>query len=307
MKREVKIGIFTIVIICCSWAGIRFLSGIDIFGRNVDYYACYDKINGINNASPILIQGVKVGTVTDIILDPTKSDKVLLKLSIKHRYAIPANTEARIYSPGIMSSMAIGLTLGDSAEILEQGDTIISKFEVSIMDVAAEKMMGVADQISSISCDLSQTLSAVNSLLESNSENIEGVVANLSSISQELSELLTSQSSNLESAVEGIASLSTTLGNNAQSIDNIIVNLDSVAKDLSEAQLGDSLSATLEELNTTLHKINAAEGSAGMLVNDEQLYNNLAAVSGSLNELIIDMQSNPKRYVHFSLFGSKDK
>lgn len=307
MKREVKIGIFAVAIICCSWAGIRFLSGIDIFGRNVSYYAHYDKINGINNASPVMIQGVKVGAVTDIILDPASSDKVIVKLSVKHRYQIPDNSEAKIYSPGLMSSMAIGLTLGDSSTFLENGDQITTSTEADLMEVATEKLLGLTDQIAQIGEQLSQTLTSVNTLLEGSSDDIDGTLENFNSITSELAELLAAQSSNMESAIEGLTAFSTTIGDNSESIDKLIANFSDVSEQLAEEQIVASLKTTITELNSTIAKINTTEGSAGMLLNDQELYQNLSSMSGSLNELIIDMQANPKRYVHFSLFGSKDK
>ncbi len=307
MKREVKIGIFAVVIICCSWAGIRFLSGIDIFGRNMEYYASYDKINGINTASPILIQGVKVGKVTEIILDPATSDKVTLKLSVKRRYRIPTTAEATIYSPGLMSSMAIGLNLGSGVEYLESGDTIMTSVEESLMDVAAEKLLSISDQIAVVGEELTLALGAVNSILETSGDDINSTLNNLNSISSELTALLSSQSGNLESAMEGLSTFSATLGDNAKGIESIVENLDSIVADLNQAELATTLGSTVGELNTTLAKINSAEGSAGKLISDEQLYENLTAVSYSLNELLVDMQENPKRYVHFSLFGAKDK
>ncbi len=307
MKREVKIGIFAVAIICCSWAGIRFLSGIDIFSRNMDYYARYQTISGINSASPVMIQGVKVGTVTDIILDPTKSDKVTVKLSVKKRYRIPSNSSALIYSPGLMSSMAIGLELGDSATYLKSGDAIATKVEEGLMDMAADKLVTLVDQIGGITEQLGTTLDSVNALLADNNQNINGTIENLSQIAEQISDLLASQQGNLESTMEGIATLSTTLGQNSENFDSIIENLTLISQTLCDEQLAQSLSATVSELNTTLGKINAAEGSAGLLLNDEQLYQNLTAVGSSLNELLLDMQANPKRYVHFSLFGAKDK
>ena len=94
MKREVKIGIFAVLMIGCAWAGIRFLSCIDIFCSNRDYYAAYDQINGVQAASPVLMKGVKVGTVTKIGFDPRRSDKVVLQCSIKRQYRIPVDSEA---------------------------------------------------------------------------------------------------------------------------------------------------------------------------------------------------------------------
>ncbi|MFR9523952.1 MAG: MlaD family protein [Rikenellaceae bacterium] len=306
MKTEVKIGLFAIIIICCSWAGIRFLSGFDVFGRNVNYYASYDQIDGINTASPIMVQGVKVGKVTDILLDPVNSDKVTIKLSVKRRYKIPADSKAEIYSPGLMSSMAIGLKWGSSTQFLKNGDTISSHFEESMMDVATEKLMGVADQITTVGEQLTTTLSSINSILENGGDNIESTLSSLSSISRELSGLISAQRGNLESTIEGLASFSESLGENSEEMASVIQNLNALTTELAEANLSSSLSVTVAELNTTLSKINSAEGSVGKLVNDEELYENLSAVSGSLNELIIDLQSNPKRYVHFSVFGKKE-
>ncbi len=307
MKREVKIGLFAIVIICCSWAGIRFLSGIDIFGNTANYYVAYDEITGINSASPILIQGVKVGKVTEIILEPEKSDKVTVKLSIKKRYKIPADSYAKIFSPGLMSSMAIGLELGSSSNHLQNGDTISSKVELGIMDLAADKLVEVTDMVSVLGAELTVAMNSINELISGNKGNIDTTLSSLSKISSDMASLLDSQSSNIEQTVEGFTKLSTSLGENSQDIDDIINNLSALSSELSQADLATSLSTTLEELNSTLSKINSAEGSVGKLINDEELYTNLAAVGGSLNELLIDMQANPKRYVHFSLFGSKEQ
>ncbi|MFI3286305.1 MAG: MlaD family protein [Rikenellaceae bacterium] len=307
MKREVKIGIFAVVIICCSWAGIRFLSGIDIFGRNMVYYASYDKINGINTASPILVQGVKVGKVSEIILDPLKSDKVTLRFSIDRKYKLPTTTVASIYSPGIMSSMAIGLDMGDGREFLKSGDYINTNEETNLMDVASEKLMSISEQIEVVGKELTQTLKSVNSILDCSGEDINSTLDNLNKLSGELSGVMKSQSKNLESAVAGLSTFSSTLGDNADKVESIIANLNTLSSQFSEADLASNLTTTIDELNAALSKLNSAEGSAGKLLSDEELYENLTAVSGSLNELLIDMQENPKRYVHFSLFGAKDK
>ena len=94
MKREVKIGIFAVAMIGAAWAGIRFLKGFDIFSRNVEYYAAYDQINGVQSASPVMMRGVKIGTVTGIQFDPQRSDQVVLQLTIKREFRIPSDSEA---------------------------------------------------------------------------------------------------------------------------------------------------------------------------------------------------------------------
>ena len=118
MKREVKIGIFAVAMIGVAWAGIRFLKGFDIFSRNVEYYAAYDQINGVQNASPIMMKGVKIGSVTRLSFDPARSDKVVLQFTIKRQYHIPSDSEAKIFSNGLMGAKAIEITYGTAYTIV---------------------------------------------------------------------------------------------------------------------------------------------------------------------------------------------
>ena len=106
MRREVKIGVFAVVMLGCLWGGIRFLSGIDIFSRNIPYYVAYPEISGIQTATPVTIQGVKVGTVTAIGFDPSVSRDVVLQLTVRRSFRIPRDSKARIYSDGFMGGKA---------------------------------------------------------------------------------------------------------------------------------------------------------------------------------------------------------
>ena len=111
MKREVKIGIFAVAMIGVAWAGIRFLKGFDIFSRNVEYYAAYDQINGVQNASPIMMKGVKIGSVTRLSFDPARSDKVVLQFTIKRQYRIPTDSEAKIFSLSLIHICSSGYSV----------------------------------------------------------------------------------------------------------------------------------------------------------------------------------------------------
>ena len=136
MKREVKIGIFGVAMIFAAWAGIRFLQGLDIFSRNAVYYAAYDQINGVQTASPITMKGVKIGTVTGISFDPRKSQNVVLQFTVKRQYRIPTDSEAKIYSDGLMGGKAIEIIYGAADEYLQSGDTLRSVRERDLMDMA---------------------------------------------------------------------------------------------------------------------------------------------------------------------------
>ncbi len=289
MKREVKIGIFAVAMIVAAWAGIRFLKGFDIFGRNTVYYAAYDQIGGVQSASPVMMRGVKIGTVTGIAFDPQLSDKVVLQLTIKRQYRIPEDSEAKIVSSSLMGSKAIEITYGDSDVCLAKGDTLRSGRNRDLMDVAGSELEFFKQRVSRLTDDLSRTLDNVNRLLEANEENITGT--------------LDAEKGRLQSAVGSLAAFADMLGENAPRVDSIVGNLNDVTAQLSEAEFARKLSDAVERFDGLLAKIDDGEGTLGRLMNDPALYDSLTAAGGNLASLLADLQRYPGRYVHFSLFG----
>ena len=278
MRREVKIGVFAVVMLGCLWGGIRFLSGIDIFSRNIPYYVAYPEISGIQTATPVTIQGVKVGTVTAIGFDPSVSRDVVLQLTVRRSFRIPRDSKARIYSDGFMGGKAIAIDV-------------------------KERLTRVMD-------NLSVTLESVNAVLKDNKGNIDGTLTHLNSISGNMDAVLAAEKGSLRTAIDNIGKFSTALGENSERFSSMIANLDRFSQQLTEADI-DSLSlglrTTLGELNRTVARINEGKGTVGRLMNDPRLYESLETASANLAALLEDLKAHPKRYVHFSLFGRKDK
>jgi len=306
MKKEVRIGIFAVAMILCAWGGIRFLSGIDIFSRNVDYYAVYDSVNGVQGASPVMMRGVKVGTVSEIRFDPARSENVALRLTIKRQYGIPADSEAKIVSSSLMGSKAIEIVLGQSSRMLEKGDTIRSGRDRDMMDRAVSELDFFKEKISRLTDELSRTLEGVSGVVEDNASNIEGLTAHLNSISKNLDEILASEKQGLRSAVKGISEFSRTLGDNAGRLDTLMGNMAVFSGKLAETDVAANLDRSLRELNGLLSRIDSGEGTMGKLLHDGKLYAELAEASENLSNLLADLKENPRRYVHFSLFGRSE-
>lgn len=303
MKREVKIGIFAVVVLLTTWAGIRFLSGLDIFSRTRTYYANYAEVSGIEQASPVVIRGVKVGSVVDIELDPTKEEGVKLTLVVSNKYDLPVDSKAKLFSDGLMGGKAIAIEYGTATEYLEDGDQIASAYDKGLMDIAGAELEGLTTKIREALGSLTLTLDNVNGMLDENRKSLNGVMKNLDSMTGSMDDVLTGKRQELADIVENLSSFADALGRNSAQIDSVITNVATVTDQFAAADVAASLQQTLAKLNTTLEKLNNSEGTVGKLLNDKALYDNLTAASANLSTLLADLQAYPKRYVHFSVFG----
>ena len=303
MKREVKIGIFAVAMIGVAWAGIRFLKGFDIFSRNVEYYAAYDQINGVQNASPIMMKGVKIGSVTRLSFDPARSDKVVLQFTIKRQYRIPSDSEAKIFSNGLMGAKAIEITYGTADTYLQKGDTLRSSRDRDLMDMAGSELDFFKQKVSQLTTDLSRTLENLNGLMETNADNIAGTLGNLNSVTGDMAEILSAEKNSLKSALDNLSKFSDMLGENAGRVDSIIGDVDRFTSQLTEEQFARKLSQAVEHLDGLVARIAQGEGTVGKLISDPELYDSLEKASDNLASLLADVKQYPGRYVHLSLFG----
>ena len=303
MKREVKIGIFAVAMIGVAWAGIRFLKGFDIFSRNVEYYAAYDQINGVQNASPIMMKGVKIGSVTRLSFDPARSDKVVLQFTIKRQYRIPSDSEAKIFSNGLMGAKAIEITYGTADTYLQKGDTLRSSRDRDLMDMAGSELDFFKQKVSQLTTDLSRTLENLNGLMETNADNIAGTLGNLNSVTGDMAEILSAEKNSLKSALDNLSKFSDMLGENAGRVDSIIGDVDRFTSQLTEEQFARKLSQAVEHLDGLVARIAQGEGTVGKLISDPELYDSLEKASDNLAALLADVKQYPGRYVHLSLFG----
>lgn len=298
MKKEVKIGIYALLIFLGAWAGIRFMSGADIFGRSNEYFAYYEDASGLQTASAVVIRGVKVGQVTSVVISPQDPSKVQVAMAISKDYTLPVDSKAKIFSAGLMGGQAVEIILGTSAQSLEKGATIESEVEVGMFDAISSQFGDIKDKLVVMVDNLNATLVSVNNIVNENNANIAASIKHLKDL---LAQLENSQ------IVANLDSFTGTLKDNGQKIDGIVSNVGNITATLEEQQFAQKLAQSVESLNALLVKFNQSEGTVGSLLNDKQLYANLAQASENLSLLLGDLKQNPKRYVHFSLFGSKEE
>lgn len=310
IKREVKIGIFALLMLMSLYGGINFLRGTDLLGKNNTYYASYDQVNGLQTASAIVIKGYKVGTISSMSYDPSKSSKIILEFNIKSKYRIPDNSNARIYSDGLMGGKAVEIELGNSTHYLESGDTLKVVAEKDFLEVAGSEFEYMKQKATTVIDEMTATLKSVNSILTANDAYINQTMGNIAAISGSLRTVVSSESDELRGIIDNLNHLSKTLKENSSKIDNIITNVDGFTDSLRSSNIPtmvNNLSTSLAELNVTLAKVNTGSGTVGKFLNDDNLYDSLTVASSNLALLLEDIKANPGRYIHFSVFGGGNK
>lgn len=299
IRKEVKIGIFAIIVIVVAWWGIKWLGGRNIFSSENTYYAYYDDVAGLQVSSRVFIRGVEVGNIGEIDLS---KERVKVAINVKRKFAdlIPENSVAVIASSGLMGGQQITIVQGDAERILSDGEEIRAQIDAGLMGMLQEKA-------GSLIGELEQTLSSLNGILGDNRQNIRDLLADLEGAASTLDGMLRSQRSNIEGAVSDFKEFTGALAASTPRIDSMIGNLDEFTSELSQSHVVGELQKTVESLNAVVAAINNAEGSAGKLIYDDKLYDSLGEASANLSALLADLKEHPMRYVHFSLFGSSEE
>ncbi len=310
MRREVKVGLYALLMLVALYWGVNFLRGRDIFNSTNTYYATYDQVHGVQKSSAIVIKGFKVGVVGDIDYDPSQSNRIVLAFNINSKYRIPENSQARIFSDGLMGGKAIEIVMGNSERYLVNRDTLHSSVDKDMLELAGSELEVIKEKFTMIADNLSKTLVSLNNILEQNTANIEGTLSNISEMSSSLNYVLTNERENLRGAIANINEFTAALKRNSGNFDTIMTDLGQVSGRLAEVDikaLGDNLAASLDRLSAILTSVESGEGSIGKLFADDGMYNSLTSAAENLSELLEDLKARPGKYVNFSVFGRKNK
>lgn len=298
IKKEVKIGLFGVLMLILLYWGLSFLKGKDIFKLTNTYYALYDNVNGMEVSSPVVVNGFNVGRVSNIEYTPNAEKPIRIEFTIGSDYELPVGSQAVVTSTGLMGSKVIDILMGDSKTMINDGDTLKAETNPDMLDVASQEIGKITSKLNLALDDLHISLQGVNGVLSEN--NVKSISLSLKNI-----ETMTNQLSGgeLKLIMSDTRKFTKSLSDNSERIDTIIANFENLSDSLKQAQIP----TLVASLNSLVTKINDGEGTVGQLVNDKQLYDSLVTVSSNLATLLQDLEQNPKRYVHFSLFGKKDK
>ena len=306
IRKEFKIGVFSVVVILVSWWGFSWLGGEDLFKSYNSYYVYYDEVSkDLQVSSRIYIRGVQVGNVREIEL---QCDKVMVEIAVENCYAdmIPENSIALI-TEGMMGGAQIKIMQGNSKKIAEDGATLEGYLDEGLMAMIAEKINPIMDNLNGIAEKLNTTLEGVNNLIDTNSENITSIVANIEGMSSELNGILTESKGNIDGILDDVLSFTSMLKQNSSTIESMLQNLDEFSGNVANSDVIGQVTATLDHINTIIAAIESGEGSIGKLLSDDEIHNSIDDAIDSINALVTDLKEHPMRYVHFSLFGQSEE
>ncbi|UYW02230.1 MlaD family protein [Flavobacterium agricola] len=304
LTREIKAAILVIGSVLLFIWGYSFLKGRNLFNTSHTYYVVYDNVEGLAPSAAVTINGLHVGKVNTITLEP-KSGKLLVEILMTTDVDIPTNTTASIYEPSLIGAKAIALNLDfNSTEYAQDGAYLEGTVKLGLTDNIGSLLSPLQAKVDSVLSSLNTTLSSVNTILDAKTQQeLKGTIAslnttmhNFTSISKNVDQLLVENKSKLSSAV-------TNLDQTTKSFANIASDLEKAELD----KLVNELQSTLTKVNGLLADIEQGNGTVGKIFKDPEMYDNLTKASNELNLLLQDVRLNPTRYINISVFGKKNK
>lgn len=295
--------------------GIDFLRGNNFFVQENKYYAVYEKIDGLVASSPVMVNGLMVGKVKTInfFQDSADNYRLLVCFSLTKDFKVPDSSLAQIISIDLMGSKAIDLQLSKAGTFHAVGDTLRSGVEDDLKEQVSAQMLPLKKKAEDLISSIDSVMLIVQYIFnESSRENIANsitsikkTIQSLESTSYSLDTLVKSEKGKLSGIFSNIESITFNLNNNSEKISTILRNFAAISDSLAKTDMVNTINranAALLQANEILEKINTGQGSMGLLINNDTLYYNLEKSSKDLDRLIRDIEANPKKYLHFSIF-----
>lgn len=299
--REIKVGLLATVCLFLLFFGFNFLKGVNIFSPTNSYHGTYYHLHGLEEQAAVYIRGHKVGQVDEIHYDYTRDSAFTIDISIRKDIDLPQGTQMALISDGLLGGMAIELQLPDNGQSsiaqssIEKGSFLPTTYVPGLMESLQgeliAKVSGVVEDVDSLVLDIQGQLAGNH--IKSSLANVDRVSNDLTYVSTDLKRLMNNQ-------VPRIV-------NNA---DTAVANLNIVVADIKKADIKSTVGRVdkaVDNVNGLITDVRSQEGTLGQLIYNKSLYNHIDATVISADSLLTDLKAHPKRYVHFSVFGKKDK
>jgi phospholipid/cholesterol/gamma-HCH transport system substrate-binding protein len=312
ISNETKIGALTAIAITTLILGYSYLSGNDVFSNSNEFYAIYKSVEGLSVSKPVLVNGFQIGRVSKMQLH--NDGRTVVEFKVDKKYKVPVNTLAKLVSTDLLGGKAIVFELGTSKEYAEDQDTLRADVQGSL----AESLQPIQTKAENLITKLDSSLAAVNKILNPNFQknvdrsftSIANSLQTLEGTTQKIDNLVAAQTGHINGILSNAEIVSDNLRTTTGTLTGITTNVQKFSGNLANSNIRqtlDNANKAVADLQATMSNINSNHGSLGLLLHDDSLYRNLQHASGNLNLLFLDLKANPKRYVHFSVFGGSKK
>ncbi len=319
VSKEFRIGALVLAGLILLVLGVNYLKGFNPFAASNTYYAHYEKIDGLAVSNPVLVNGFKVGQVTQVKFSESGDGSLLVSFDIEESaLQLNRDSKAKITSSDLFGTKAIDLIYGTSDELAAPGDTLLSDLEVGIAEAVRIELMPLKNKTDQLIDGVDDILENLKSVFEADAtlglptafESIQRTVESLEQTSLKLDAMVAENRSTLNSIFKNVDGITTNLKNHNDDLSNVMENFSEISDSLAAVNFAETIhraNSALTQVDEITRKINNGEGSLGQLVNSDSLHNGLVATNLELQYLINDLYLNPWRYVRVSVFGKKQE
>lgn len=305
ISKEAKVGILAVVVLAMFYFGFSFLKGSDFFSNTNQYQVTYDNIDGLTPSNPVLVNGLTVGKVKRIDILQAQENKLLVTLDLNKDIRVGVGSRAILADGGLLGGKVIRLQINQKSAPLQSGGQLVAEKETGLSALIREKTLPVLTNVDSLVLRLNQVVASFDQTGSVLTQTLRGA----NRVTSTLDATMNENRVGLRHTLANVDKLSTSLIETEKQLKPILTKTGSFADSLNALQLRQTLNTvnkSIDNLQKILGDINRGKGSLGKLTSDDSLYLNTSRTAASLERLLTDLRENPKRYVHFSLFGRKE-
>ena len=299
--KELKIGIFVVVILTASFFLVNYLRGEDIFNKEYKITGKYENVEGLVPSAPVFIKGFKAGKVTEVNYI-TEDGEFEVVCSVSSSFPVPTDSKMVIYAVDLMGGKGVKIALGEAEESAEDGAQLETAFEAGLVDELGASIKPLLAKVGNTLDSLSVLVSGVNTMLsEENVRRIDRTLANLEKTMASVKGIaatINGKSAELEAFMDNLSAFSGKLEGLSEKVDTTITGFNGVVDQLNEADIK-GLVASFKEL---VENINDPDGSINKLMKDDSVYNSVDSLLNDVNILVKKIQENPRKYLKISVF-----
>ena len=311
ISKYTKLGVLIVISITILIWGLSYLKGHDIFKQSNSYIVVYDRVDGLVESSKVTVNGYQIGLVKSISFMPDNSGKLIVTFTVDGEFRIPVNSVAQIISSDIMGTRSIRLDISKENDVYQSYDTIPGAVEDDLKEQVSMQVLPLKNKAEQLLSTIDSAITVLTVIFNEDARqnlsesffNINQTIENIEKTTADLQNIVASEKDGIKHIITNIDEITTTFNNNTKELEATIHNLASFSDTLANLEISpllDNITGASEQILAVLEKLNSDESTAGLLLNDDKLYRSITDLSDNLGFLIKDIQTNPKRYLHFS-------